>query len=237
MARHHTSAPNGPETFQQLKALLGRLPTVDELSRELDPAPGRRQSGRRFMVAGAICLPLLAVGLFFGRPSSPELPAMPAVETAADLPVLPAIEPPPLPATDDVPIRKATVPAQEKTRGTARRRTLATTAPRLAPGPPPSTPVEVAPGIQQRVLPDVSASARRTIKGRIRIHVRVSVDPAGNVTAASSDSPDASKYFNGLAVKAAREWKFAPVPDQDATRERMLRFEFARQDTTATVVP
>ena len=99
-------------------------------------------------------------------------------------------------------------------------------------------PAEVPAGIQQRVLPDVSAAARRTIKGRIRIHVRVSVDPAGNVTAASSDSPDASKYFNGLAVKAAREWKFAPVSDQaDATRERMLRFEFARQDTTATVVP
>jgi TonB family protein len=226
MAREQTSAPNGPETFQQLKALLGRLPTVDELSRELDPVPSRRRSPRRFMVAGAICLPLLAVGLFLGQPSSPDLPPAPAVEAAVELPVLPAIESSPLPAIDEVPIRRAVpAPARPKPKATIRR--------------PPPMPVKDAAAIQQRVLPAPSARARRTITGRIRINVRVAVDPSGNVTAASSLSPDASKYFNGLAVKAAQDWKFAPAsPDRgDAAREWVLRFEFARQDTTATVVP
>jgi TonB family protein len=229
MARHHTSAPNGPETFQQLKALLGRLPTVDELSRELDPVPGGRGSGRRFMVVGAVCLPLLAVGLFLGRPWSPELPPTPAVETTVE-PALPVIEPPPLPAIAEVPIRRAEPPAvpppaRAKTRSPIRRLT--------------PLPVKDAATIQQRVVPDPSPRARRTITGRIRINVGVSVDPSGNVTAANSLSPDASKYFNGLAVKAAQDWKFAPASTDrgDAAREWVLRFEFTRQDTTATVVP
>lgn len=169
------------------------------------------------MVVGVIGLPLLAMGLFVGLPSSPDLPRAPAVEMAEAPPVLPPVElpaveppPPPPPAIEKAPIRRA-APAR------------ATATPNA---------------IQRRVLPAPSASARRTITGRIKINVRVSVDPSGDVTEASSLSPDASKYFNGLAVKAAREWKFAPAPDGgDAAREWVLRFGFARQDTNAAATP
>lgn len=72
----------------------------------------------------------------------------------------------------------------------------------------------------------------------MRINIRVSVDPSGNVTEASSASPEASRYFAGLAVKAAQEWKFAPAPADraGAAREWVIRFELGRQVTTAAAV-
>lgn len=87
------------------------------------------------------------------------------------------------------------------------------------------------------MLPDIPASARKTITGRVRTNIRVSVDPSGNVTEAGSASPGASRYFVGLAEKAAREWKFAPAPGVDAARAWVIRFELGREDTTAGAVP
>jgi len=72
--------------------------------------------------------------------------------------------------------------------------------------------------------PNVPQSASDTIKGTIRVLVKVSVDPAGNVTDANLDSPGPSKYFNNLSVQAARGWKFAPAPD--AAHAWTIRFEY-----------
>lgn len=83
-------------------------------------------------------------------------------------------------------------------------------------------------GILDRPLPNVPARAVRTIHGRVLVPIHVDVDPAGNVTDAKVDGRSGSRYFASFALKAARQWKFAPSP---APQSWLLRFEFTRQDT------
>ena len=109
-------------------------------------------------------------------------------------------------------------------------------APDSAPGA--SQPTHAAQGaVAERVLPDVSVSARKTIQGKIRVSVRVAVNPAGEVTAATLASPGPSKYFANKALEASRRWKFKPaaVDGRPAASEWMLRFQFGRTGTE--VVP
>jgi TonB family protein len=87
-------------------------------------------------------------------------------------------------------------------------------------------------GVVQQVVPDVPAKARNTIQGKVRVKVKVSVDSAGNVTAAEFVSPGPSKYFSKLAIEAARDWKFIPA-QAASSRAWALQFEFRRAGTTA----
>jgi hypothetical protein len=45
-----------------------------------------------------------------------------------------------------------------------------------------------------------------------------------------------SRYFERLALDAAKKWTFNPV-DSEAQRLMLLRFDFTRQGATATVAP
>ena len=96
---------------------------------------------------------------------------------------------------------------------------------------------ETAPGdVARQVVPDVPEKARDTISGTVKVKIRVEVGPSGGVTDANVDSPGPSKYFAGLAMKAARQWKFTPAVDAEAgTREWSLLFEFTHDG--AKVVP
>jgi len=90
-------------------------------------------------------------------------------------------------------------------------------------------------GIVQRVMPQVSPSARRTIQGKIKVRVRVGVDAAGNVSSATLESAGPSKYFSRISMEAAREWKFVPA-NQSPSREWKLQFAFTRSRTEASAV-
>lgn len=105
-----------------------------------------------------------------------------------------------------------------------------------APVPPP--PATVRSEIIQRVLPEVPTEARRTIRGRVKVRVRIRVDPSGNVAEAKLDSAGPSKYFAQLALQAARRWKFAPAAGVDPGRPRewVLHFEFERTGTKVAPV-
>ncbi len=87
--------------------------------------------------------------------------------------------------------------------------------------------------VLQKVLPQVSPSARNTIEGKIKVRVRVEVDPSGNVTEARLVSPGPSRYFAQRALEAARGWKFTPAQmrGQPVPSEWNLRFGFRRTDT------
>ena len=92
--------------------------------------------------------------------------------------------------------------------------------------------------VAERVLPDVPQNARKRIRGKVRISVRVFVNPAGEVSAATtSNSRGRSKYFASLALQAARGWKFHPpqIDGQSVASEWILRFKFRRTETL--VVP
>jgi TonB family protein len=84
--------------------------------------------------------------------------------------------------------------------------------------------------VAQQVNADVSRSALRTIHGKVKVRVKVTVDSAGNVGAAKFDSRGPSKYFADRALQAARRWTFRPpqVGGQDVSSEWILKFEFER---------
>ena len=92
-------------------------------------------------------------------------------------------------------------------------------------------------GVIHRVLPEVSPTARRTIHGKIAVRVRVKADTAGNVEEAKLESNHGSKYFNRLALDAARNWKFSPAGSDSDAREWKLQFFFTRGSTDASATP
>jgi TonB family protein len=94
----------------------------------------------------------------------------------------------------------------------------------------------VSPSVLHQEIPDVSRSARESIRGHIKVTVRVTVDRSGKVADETLEDPGSSKYFARIATEAARKWKFAPADNQDS-REWLLRFEFTRDATTGRAVP
>ena len=90
--------------------------------------------------------------------------------------------------------------------------------------------------VLDQILPDVSEKARASIQGKVRVTVRVHVDPSGSVSGADLDSPGPSKYFADLALQAARRWAFTSpeVDGHSVPSEWLLRFEFSQKDTKVT---
>jgi TonB family protein len=91
-------------------------------------------------------------------------------------------------------------------------------------------------GVVQRVMPQVSPSAQRTIQGKIKVRVRAGVDATGNVSNATFESAGPSKYFSRISMEAAREWKFVPAEaaEQSGGREWRIQFAFTRANTEAS---
>ena len=89
--------------------------------------------------------------------------------------------------------------------------------------------------VAQRVMPDVLASANRTIQGKVEVRVRVNVDPNGEVSAARFDAPGPSRYFAARALEAAQKWRFKPaqVDGRPVPSVWVLRFEFRRSGAEA----
>ena len=81
-----------------------------------------------------------------------------------------------------------------------------------------------------RVLPDVPQNARKTIHGKVRVVVRVSVDSGGSVTSSDLSVHGPSAYFARLALESARDWKFK-APQQSGNTvpsSWLLHYEFDR---------
>ena len=91
--------------------------------------------------------------------------------------------------------------------------------------------------VVHQVLPDVPQKASDTIRGTVRVGVRVRVDSSGSVVGATLDSPGPSRYFANLALQAARRWKFGPSKGdgRNVSSEWILRFEFTK--TASKVLP
>lgn len=92
--------------------------------------------------------------------------------------------------------------------------------------------------VAQRAMPDVTASARKTIHGAIVVTVRVSVNSNGEVTQAKLRSAGSSRYFANAALKAAWAWKFdAPRKGGQAlSSDWTLRFKFRRTGDEASAI-
>jgi TonB family protein len=95
--------------------------------------------------------------------------------------------------------------------------------------------VATAPSALHEVIPEVPRGARRTIRGHINVWVRVIVDQDGSVLAAVADRTGPSRYFQRLAMEAAKKWTFVPV-DSPSRRLMQIRFDFSHEGTTGHVV-
>ena len=93
-------------------------------------------------------------------------------------------------------------------------------------------------GVSKQVLPQVPLSARETIHGKVRVKVRVAVNPNGDVSAANLVAPGPSRYFARLALEASRQWKFQPagVDGPAAPALWLLEYRFGRSSTEVTPV-
>jgi TonB family protein len=85
--------------------------------------------------------------------------------------------------------------------------------------------------VLNQVMPEISQRARSTIRGTVRVLVKVHVNSSGSVTGADLASAP-SRFFADAAVQAARRWDFAPpkVGGQNVASEWLLRFEFTQSD-------
>jgi TonB family protein len=86
------------------------------------------------------------------------------------------------------------------------------------------------PSAVHEVIPEVPRRARQTIHGQVKVSVRVIVDQEGTVLAALVEQPGPSRYFERLAIEAAKKWTFPPAATQ-AQRLKLVRFEFTRDGT------
>jgi TonB family protein len=77
-------------------------------------------------------------------------------------------------------------------------------------------------------MPDILAQARKTIRGKVIVNLKVDADPSGAVTKVTPASSTSSKYFTAQALKAVQQWKFAPV---DSAQTWQVRFEFTSSGT------
>ena len=107
----------------------------------------------------------------------------------------------------------------------------ASTSPRPAVNSPASTPARGQ--VAHKAMPDVSQKALETIRGKVRVSVKVDVDASGKVTNAAFEAPGPSKYFADAAIHAAKNWTFAPPSSsgEKVPSEWLLRFEFAPAGT------
>jgi TonB family protein len=88
-------------------------------------------------------------------------------------------------------------------------------------------------GTPGQPMPEVTGQARSTIRGKVKVSIRVDVNPAGAVTDAKIEGPGGGRYFSDLALKTVRQWKFGPVTvNGSETGQRWrVRFEFLKTGT------
>jgi TonB family protein len=166
--------------------------------------PARRFSTGLAVIVGAVAL--FGIGWAAVR-SSGARPAPTVPDAIIESPVSPA---PTLVSATDVSV----------TSGSA-----------LAPALP-SVPEEALPLAVNEVIPDVPQRARQSIRGRVRVSVRLIVDKEGKVFAALVDEAGPSRYFERLALDAAGRWTFPPAASR-AERVMLVRFDFTRQGASA----
>jgi TonB family protein len=171
------------------------------------PTPARRplSKGALLLILGPVAALLIWVGIGLFG-SEPTPPSRsPMPAPSAAAPAV-STEPIPKPATELTPVEPE-VPKQ----------------PAASPSP------------SNEVIPDVPRSARNTISGTIRVTIRVIVDSDGTVLAATADEPGPSRYFERLALEAAKKWTFTPTKAAEQ-RVMLVRFYFKRSGTTARAI-
>jgi TonB family protein len=190
--------------------IVARLqPPGRSVPAEPERPPVPRRPSNRGPIAWGVAAVALVLGLIFFFARGKSGPSRPASTTQAAPETRPAALPVPAPA--------ASTPKP------------AASAPKRTEPAKPASPGQVV----RQVLPEVSPSARNTIRGKIRVVARVNVDASGKVTDAKLTSLGPSRYFANQALRAARQWEFSPpeVSGQPAASTWSLVFRIGRKGT------
>lgn len=99
-----------------------------------------------------------------------------------------------------------------------------------------ASPTGTSPAAVHEVIPDVPQRALQTIHGTVRVSIRVLVEQDGTVFAALTEQRGPSRYFERLAIEAAKQWTFPPA-DTTAQRLMLVKFGFTRDGASAEAVP
>jgi len=102
--------------------------------------------------------------------------------------------------------------------------------------PPAKAPSSSEGAVVHQVMPELSQSAKNTIRGTIRIGVLVDVDSSGKVKAARLKSAGPSRYFAGKTLAAAQQWQFSPPQEngEPAASTWLLQFRLGRSAIEAS---
>jgi TonB family protein len=230
--------PPGKETRVEPRATLQpavRVPKPTESPKPpIQAKPGADQSPRQGFAIPIIAIGAVALIMVFAASKLLHRPEKASPEPAALAVAQPQAQPKSKPIETSKPTEKAA----------AKRPSASPAAPVAAATPAPGPAMkrasrEFAEGaVVHQALPAVPQSALDTIRGAVRVGVRVQVDGSGKVVGVALDSAGPSKYFANLATKAARDWQFAPAKagGQNTSSEWILRFEFAQDGTKVTPV-
>jgi TonB family protein len=209
---------------------IGRSVPADSVAPAItEPAPRRTN---RPMIGVAVIVVALLAGLILFYPhakngsAGPAGPAAPSSTRASQ----------PSAAHEQPPAEKAPGAVREATSAPP---SASPATPTPSPKAQPSisrkgNPARASGGIAlHQVLPEVPRSARDTITGKIRVTVRVEVDPSGKVSRARITSEGPSRYFARLALKAAQGWEFSPpqLSGQPVASAWLLHYRFGRTRT------
>jgi TonB family protein len=203
---HHCllDEPSARWTLTDIEIRL-RTPTTEEQPRKPEVAAAEiRPHVRRFLPLALAAILLAIIAAIYGLVRS-GAPAQPA-------PAHPA-------AAQPAPAQQAKVTASAASASSPER-----------PSAQLSTSAGPSGAVLQEVPPNASRNALRTIHGRLKVRVRVGVDPAGNVSTANLINPGPSKYFARLALQAAQQWKFTPPRENGQTvpSQWTILFEFTK---------
>ncbi len=196
-----------------LGAQFKGAPPTPTVARAVPVAAPLTLPRKRFIVPASVAvLVLLALAwagsrLLHGRPKSPQPVTIPAPS------VTQSAEPAAAPAATSAPTPAATSAAADASALSSR-------------GPV---------AVVHEEIPSVSRRARASIRGTIKVTIRVTVDRAGKVIGQSPENRGSSKYFTRVSGEAAGKWRF--VADSQDSRQWLLQFEFTRSGTSVHAAP
>lgn len=208
MMPERMTKPEEPETAPVRRLVIRvTLPSHDSLP---PPPPIRQPLNKRalLLILAVVALPLCWLGI--KNFSSHSAPLNPAPSSASSVHAIAPRETAPVLSAKPNPVVEAAKPAE----------------------PQNISPPDAPPSSVHEVLPQVSSSALQTIRGTVRVSVRVIVDKQGSVIAASADDPGPSRYFERRSVEASKNWKFTPASSEER-RVMLVKFNFTRFGATA----
>lgn len=238
------AAPTSPSAPASTIRLVIRAQILPEEEPEVEIQQGARWRVVPLILAALVLVVLGWVGyrVFRGEPSAiAEQEVRPDVESQS--PKLPAAPGEP---TSPVGAEARRVPADSvaaagaSSAASAEPGSAGPAEPRAAAASPVGAESSATPGATtlplNEVIPNVPRSALQTIRGTVRVSVRVIVDKDGAVLAATPEDPGPSRYFERLSLDASKKWTFPPVAAKEQ-RLMLVRFNYTRAGATASSKP